>query len=63
MDSVRITYQPRSDATLEGELAALVAVYKFVREAHARKKAAAPSGQDDAKGDKDYVRATTILPQ
>ena len=63
MDSVRVTYQPRSDATPDGELTALVAVYRFVLEAHARKKAAAPSGQDDAKGDNDYVRAKTILPQ
>ena len=62
MDSVRVTYQPRSDVTPESELGALVAVYKFVLEAHARKKAAAPSGQDDAKGDKDYVRATRSIP-
>ena len=63
VSNTRLTYTPRAGATPEGERTALVAIYKFVLEAHARKKAAAPSGQDDAKGDNDYVRAKTILPQ
>ena len=43
----RINYTPLPDATSESELDALVAVYAFVLEAHARKKAATPSGQED----------------
>ncbi len=43
----RINYTPLPDATPESELDALVAIYGFVLEAHARKKAAAPSGQED----------------
>ena len=46
MDNTRLTYTPLSDATPESELDALVAVYAFVLEAHAKKKAAAPSGQE-----------------
>jgi len=43
MSDSRIVYTPRSDATFEGELAALAAVYAFVIRAHERKKAAAPT--------------------
>ena len=46
MDNTRLTYTPLSDATPESELDALVAVYAFVLEAHAKKKAAVPSGQE-----------------
>jgi hypothetical protein len=42
-DNPRITYFPRPDATPEGELAALAAVYAFVIGAHEQKKAAAPA--------------------
>jgi hypothetical protein len=44
MSSARITYTPRPDATPESELDALVAIYKFVLECHASKKAADPTG-------------------
>ena len=46
MDNTRLTYTPLSDATPESELDAFAAVYAFVLEAHAKKKAAAPSGQE-----------------
>jgi hypothetical protein len=40
---LRVTYVPREDATPEGELAALAAVYALVIQAHERNKAAAPA--------------------
>ena len=43
MDDPRLEYLPREDATPEGELAALAAVYAFIIQAHVRKKAAAPT--------------------
>ena len=43
MSDSRIIYAPRSDATFEGELAALACVYSFVIRAQERKKAAAPA--------------------
>jgi hypothetical protein len=46
MTSARVSYTPLPDATPESELDALAAVYAFVLEAHAKKKAAAPSGQE-----------------
>jgi hypothetical protein len=62
MDSARVTYAPRADATPEGELAALAAVYAFILECHAKKKAAeASGGEDDGKGDK-RVPATSSIP-
>ena len=55
MSSARITYTPRPDATPEGELDALVGIYKFVLECHASKKAADPTGDpNEAKEDKDF---------
>src|SRR5688500_10123859 len=39
----RIEYVPRGDATPEGELAALAAVYAAILRAHEHKKAAAPA--------------------
>jgi hypothetical protein len=50
----RINYVPRQDASPEAELAALADVFAFVLEAHARKKAAAASGQEvDVRKDQD----------
>ncbi len=40
MRDLRITYTPRSDATPEGELNALAAVYKVLLDRHAEKNAA-----------------------
>ena len=42
-----LSYTSLPDATPGSELDALVAVYAFVLEAHAKKKAAAPSGRED----------------
>jgi len=54
MDNTRLTYTPLSGVAPESELDAIIAVYKFVLEAHARKKAATPSGQeDDVRKDQD----------
>ena len=41
MDDPRLDYLPREDATPEGELAALAAVYALVIQAHERNMAAA----------------------
>ena len=63
VDNVRLTYTPRSDATMEVELEALAAVYRFVLERHeGKKKAAVQSDHDDAKGAKDNVRAKSSIP-
>jgi len=54
MSRARITYTPRANATPESELDALAAIYKFVLECHARRKAADPTGDpNEAKEDKD----------
>ena len=45
MDDPRLDYLPREDATPEGELAALTAVYALVIQAHELKKAAAPANE------------------
>ena len=50
MNDPRIAYTPLPDATPEGELEALAAVYAFVLDCHDRKKATDGSGgQDDGK--------------
>jgi hypothetical protein len=41
----RVTYTPHPGTTPESELAALVAVYAFVIQAHEQKKAAAPANE------------------
>ena len=41
----RVIYAPRPDATPEGELAALAAVYALVIQAHERNMAAAPANE------------------
>ena len=45
MNDRRIFYTPRSDATPEGELNALAAVYKFLLDRHAEKNAADQDAQ------------------
>jgi hypothetical protein len=62
MDNVRITYKPQPDATPESELAVLAAIYAFILDCHAKKKAAeASGGQDDGKRDKS-VPANSSIP-
>jgi hypothetical protein len=54
MDSSRLTYTPLPDATPQGELDELVAVYKFVLKCHESKKAADPTNDpNEAKEDKE----------
>ena len=63
MDSAGVIYAPRADATPESERAALAAVYRFILERHLeKKKVAVQSDQDDAKGEKEHVRATRSIP-
>ena len=47
MDKLRLVYIPREDATPEGELSALAAVYAYVLECHERKEAVAKVGDDE----------------
>jgi hypothetical protein len=51
----RINYTPLPDATSESELDALVAVYAFVLEAHAKKEAAASSGLANGVKEEQYA--------
>jgi hypothetical protein len=63
MNSPRITYTPRPDATPEGELSALSAVYKFILDCHERKKAARPGRPVSAKGGSSDSSARPIIPE
>ncbi|MBA3426749.1 MAG: hypothetical protein H0U04_19920 [Rubrobacter sp.] len=56
MSSPNVTYASRPDATPEGELSALSAVYRFILDAHPMKEAAPESRSDDAKGFKNVSR-------
>jgi hypothetical protein len=56
MDDPRLEYLPREDATPEGELAALAAVYAFIIQAHERKKAAAPANESRKEVDTEERR-------
>jgi hypothetical protein len=53
MNSPHITYTRRSDATSEGEVAALANLYKFVL---AKKEVTRPGSPDDAKEIKNDSR-------
>lgn len=46
-DAPRIIYRPREDATPEGELAALAAVYAFILERHKAKDIVPKSGDEE----------------
>lgn len=48
MSKPRLVYTPRQDATRDGELNALVAVYKLILDS-AEKRVAHPCGLDDGK--------------
>jgi hypothetical protein len=63
MDNTRLTYTPLSDATPNSELDALVAVYAFVLEAHAMKKAATPSGPENGVKENYHVHTKEIIPR
>ncbi len=55
MSSPCLSYSPRSDATPEGEIAALAAVYRLILDS---KKAAPESRPDDVRKDQDAHTAT-----
>ena len=55
MNGPRITYNPLPDATRQSELSAIVAIYKFALEAHAKKKAAMPSGPENGVKEDQHV--------
>jgi hypothetical protein len=61
MGSARIIYTPR-EATLEGELNALAAAYRFILDCHAKKKATSPGNPDDAEDVDNDRTATEIIP-
>jgi hypothetical protein len=62
MDSPRITYTSRPDATPEAELNVLANVYRFILDCHAKKKGGpAKTALDDRKGLEDDP-ATTRVP-
>ena len=63
MSSARITYTPRPDATPESELDALAAIYKFVLECHATKKAVDPTGGQNEVEEVEAVDPEQSLPQ
>ncbi len=56
MSRPRIQYVPREDATLEGELNALAAVYRIILDTCKEKAAARamPDGYDDMEGRSSY---------
>ena len=63
MGDIRLTYTLRSDVTMEAEIEVLAAVYRFVLKRREEKKTVAlHSDQDDAKGEKEHVRATRSIP-
>ncbi len=62
MDSPRIIYTSRPDATPEAELNVLANVYRFILDCHAKKKGGpAKTALDDRKGLEDDP-ATTRVP-
>jgi hypothetical protein len=59
----RISYSPCPDATPESELDALAAVYAFVLEAHAKKKAAVPSGPENGVKEDQHAHTKRSIPR
>jgi hypothetical protein len=51
MNSPRITYVQRPDATPEAELSVLANVYRFILDCHAKKLAAEPAPEPDGRND------------
>jgi len=48
-DAPHIIYTQRADTTAETELNALAAVYRFILDCHARKKAVEPAPEPDGR--------------
>jgi hypothetical protein len=62
MTSAHVTYAPRTGATSQMEVSALVAAYAFVLQKHREKQKGGPAtAPDDAKEIKN-VRARTTIP-
>ena len=60
MSNLRIAYTPRSDASMEGEIAVLANAYSFVRRCAEEKKKGGPeTAPDDAMKGSDNDRTTT----
>ncbi len=53
MDSPRITYTSRPEATPEAELNVLANVYRFILDCHAMRKKAARTNGGDAKSERE----------
>ena len=60
MDSPRMTYTPRPDATPEAEVNVLANVYRFILDCLAKKEAAEPDGRDGTKLQGDSADAQII---
>jgi hypothetical protein len=58
MDSPRLTYTPRPDATPEAELNVLANLYRFILDGHAKKMAAQPASESDSRNDTAIMRNT-----
>jgi len=63
MDKPTIVYTALPDTTPESELDALVAVYTFVLEAHAKRKAAVPSGPQNSVKEDLHVHTKGSIPR
>ncbi len=59
----RIVYQPRSDATPEGELNALAASYDFILKIARKKAAAADAGEKPHEEGSEHVSRNRTIPQ
>lgn len=63
LSNLEVAYAPRPDATPEGELNALAAVYRFVLDSHTSKQGdPTTSRPDNAKGSVSNDRAKRIIP-
>ncbi len=61
MNSARITYTPRRDATPETEVTALANVFRYVLDCHARKEAAPESRPNGTMKGSKNDRARSII--
>jgi hypothetical protein len=63
VNTARVTYRPRLDATPDTELNALSACYAFILQKHQeRQKAAHPGGPDDPERRSNEIRAKVSIP-
>ena len=63
MDKPTIGYTPLPSATPESEVDSLVAIYAFILEAHAKKKAAMPSGPENGVKEDLHVHTRGSIPR